>query len=60
MVKVILTAAAMAAAYILGGISMLRYLAKEYPAAMWVLKAEHEVNREEKEEKKALEAKDDA
>lgn len=57
MLKVILTAAALFAAHILGGISMLRFIRREYPATYRVWREEHKMKREDE---KKQEAKEDA
>lgn len=50
MLKVILTAAALLGAYVLGGISMLRFVREEYPATWLVWAEEHKVKKELKKE----------
>lgn len=50
MLKVILTAAALFGAYVLGGISMLRFIREEYPATWLVWREEHKVKKEQKKE----------
>lgn len=50
MLKVILTAAALFGAYVLGGISMMRFVREEYPATWLVWREEHKVKKEQKKE----------
>ena len=57
MIKVLLTALALFGAYVLGEISMIRFIRKEYPATWWVWRAEHKA---EKEDEKKREAKENA
>ena len=50
MLKVILTAAALLGAYVLGGFSILRFMREEYPATWLVWREEHKVKKELKKE----------
>lgn len=55
MLKVILTAAALLGAYVLGEISMLRFIHEEYPATWLVWREEHKVKKEDEKKREAKE-----